>query len=163
MTKIAALGAEAAPLLAALHAEAFDAPWSETEFAALLKTPGVAALVFPRVSGGGGPLNAVEGAGFDAEPAGFILVRLVADEGEILTLAVCPAKRRQGIGRALVQAAAELARAAGASRLFLEVGVDNPAALALYEGLGFARVGLRRGYYETAQGTGDARVLRLDL
>jgi ribosomal-protein-alanine N-acetyltransferase len=46
----------------------------------------------------------------------------------------------------------------------LEVGRDNPAAIALYEGLGFARVGVRRAYYDRgAAGRADALVMRLDL
>ena len=47
----------------------------------------------------------------------------------------------------------------GAASLFLEVGADNPAALALYAGLGFTRVGMRKAYYNG----GDALVLRLSL
>jgi ribosomal protein S18 acetylase RimI-like enzyme len=43
--------------------------------------------------------------------------------------------------------------------MFLEVGADNPHALALYAGLGFAKVGTRKGYYAS----GDALVLRLPL
>ena len=43
--------------------------------------------------------------------------------------------------------------------MFLEVGADNPHALALYAGLGFAKVGTRKSYY----GSGDALVLRLPL
>jgi ribosomal-protein-alanine N-acetyltransferase len=43
--------------------------------------------------------------------------------------------------------------------MFLEVGTENPAALALYAGLGFAKVGTRKGYYDGR----DALVLRLPL
>ena len=50
--------------------------------------------------------------------------------------------------------------------MFLEVGADNPHALALYAGLGFTKVGMRKGYYSSApggSGGGDALVLRLSL
>jgi ribosomal-protein-alanine N-acetyltransferase len=47
----------------------------------------------------------------------------------------------------------------GANHLFLEVGHDNPAALALYAGLGFERVGQRKGYYAGR----DAWVLKTPL
>jgi ribosomal-protein-alanine N-acetyltransferase len=128
--------------LAALHAGAFDTPWGEAEFAALLGQAGVFAA---------------------SEPGGFILIRQVADEAEILTLAVEPASRRQGIGRRVISAAAQAAARHGAARLFLEVAVDNKAAIALYEGCGFGRLGVRRGYYARRGGAVDALVLELDL
>jgi ribosomal protein S18 acetylase RimI-like enzyme len=65
-------------------------------------------------------------------------------------------------------AAASHSQELGAADLFLEVGVSNPAALALYAGLGFVKVGMRRGYYDGpglsgAGRNGDAAVLRLPL
>ena len=90
---------------------------------------------------------------------GFVLARAVAGEAEILTLAVAPAARGKGLGRALLQAAISKAQALGAQTMFLEVGADNPAALALYAGLGFTKVGDRKGYYQGR----DALVLRLPL
>lgn len=132
--------AEDAARLAALHAAAFDRPWSAGEIAALMATPGVFALTI--------------------DLQGFILCRSIAGEAEILTVAVDPAARRGGVGRALVEAAAGLAAQDGAESLFLEVAHDNTAALALYAAAGFERVGLRRGYY--APGA-DAVVMRRAL
>ena len=95
---------------------------------------------------------------------GFILCRSIAGEAEILTLAVDPARRRRGAGRALVEAAAGMAATLGAEEMFLEVAVDNPAALALYEAAGFARVGRRPGYYARTDGADvDAVVMRREL
>ena len=74
--------------LASLHAACFDRPWSEESFTELLKGDGVHAL---------GDAN------------GFIVIRCVADEAEILTLGVLPARRRAGLARKLVRAAMELA------------------------------------------------------
>lgn len=54
-------------------------------------------------------------------------------------LYVAPPARRQGVGSALLQAAADWARAAGAIRLTLATAVDNRAAQALYEGRGWVR------------------------
>ena len=88
-----------------------------------------------------------------------MLGRVAADEAEILTLAVAPHARGKGLGRALLQAAINKARHSGAATMFLEVGADNPHALALYAGLGSAKVGARKGYYEGR----DALVLRLPL
>ena len=76
--------------------------------------------------------------------AGFLASRQVAPgEREILNLAVDPAERRKGVGRALV--AHELARGTGA--WFLEVRASNLAALRLYESAGFVRAGRRPDYY----------------
>jgi len=97
-------------------------------------------------------------------PLGFILVRAVAGEAEILTLAVAPAFRRQGAARALVEAVAVEASRRGARTLFLEVAEDNPAAIALYESTEFEAVGLRRGYYARKDARpADALVLRRRL
>jgi ribosomal-protein-alanine N-acetyltransferase len=144
----AATGADAAAM-AALHAASFDEPWGTGEFLALLDGPGAFAQLV-REPGTGAV-------------AGFILARAIADEAEVLTLAVDPAHRRAGAGRALVEAAAIVAAAAGARALFLEVASDNDAALALYRAAGFAEVGQRPAYYRRGAGAVDALVLRRDL
>jgi ribosomal-protein-alanine N-acetyltransferase len=136
-----------ADALARVHATAFDHAWSAPEIAQLLDGPGGFALLVEN----------------DA-PLAFILCRAVAGEAEILTLAVDPAARRRGLAKALVEAAAGAARMAGAEAMFLEVAHDNVPALALYEATGFARAGLRRGYYDRGPaGNADAVVMRLDL
>lgn len=143
MTAAAAvIGAEAAALLAELHARCFEVPWSETDMAEILAMPGTLALV----------------AGGD-EPSGFVIVRAVADEAEVLSIGVLPPARGRGTGGALLLAAcAMLPRAA---EVFLEVESGNRAALALYRRLGFREVGRRHGYYRDASGTArDALVLR---
>jgi ribosomal-protein-alanine N-acetyltransferase len=76
---------------------------------------------------------------------------VVADEAEILTVGVVPAARRQGIGRLLLADLLAHAGERGARQVYLEVRVDNAAAIALYESDGFAGVGLRRGYYANGQ------------
>ena len=94
------------------------------------------------------------------EPVGFALGRAVADEAEVLTLAVNPEARRTGLGRALMQAVAEEARRRGAVELFLEVAAANAPARALYAALGAVQAGRRRAYYPDGD---DALVLRLAL
>ena len=133
--------ADAAPL-AALHAACFSQAWDAAAITALLGTPGTFAF---------------------HHNDGFVLARTAGDEAEILTLAVAPAARARGLGRALLQAAIGQARALGAQSLFLEVGADNPQALALYAGLGFTKVGTRKAYYSTPSGGTDALLLRLPL
>jgi len=135
--------AQESAALSQLHAEAFAEPWDEASLSDLARSSGAFVL---------------------AHDDGFILVRALAGEAEILTLAVRPAGRRRGLGRALVQAAAAGARAAGAETLFLEVAADNAAALALYQGCGFEPVGRRSAYYRRKHERAvDALVLRRTL
>ena len=133
--------------LASVHAEAFEASWSADAIAEVLAGPGVFALAV----GGPGPV------------VGFILCRQIADEAEILTLAVRPADRRRGLATTLLKGAIAVVAVAGARSVFLEVAEDNPVALALYVGAGFADVGRRPAYYARAAGAVAARVMRRDL
>ena len=99
-------------------------------------------------------------ASIGAEPAGFVMGRVAAEEAEVLTLAVRPAARRAGIGAALMRALMAEAASRGATEMFLEVSAPNMPARALYAGLGATEAGRRRRYY--ADGS-DALVLRLPL
>ena len=95
--------------------------------------------------------------GWIAPSGGMILARTMADEAEVLTLAVQPTARRAGIGRALLNQALATARLRGAVAMFLEVSSANAAARALYAGADFVQVGSRLGYYPAGD---DALVLR---
>jgi ribosomal-protein-alanine N-acetyltransferase len=95
-----------------------------------------------------------------SDVVGHVLTTVAADEAEVLTLAVAPARRRGGAGAALMHAVMIEWGSRGVRQAFLEVRVDNRPARALYEALGFREVGRRRAYY--GDGT-DALVMRLDL
>jgi ribosomal-protein-alanine acetyltransferase len=84
---------------------------------------------------------------FEGRVTGFIIGRQIADEGEILNLAVMPARRRRGEGGALLKAALDEFRTRRTSRVFLEVRESNHAAIAFYCKHGFAEAGRRAGYY----------------
>jgi ribosomal-protein-alanine N-acetyltransferase len=145
--KLRTADASDALALAKAHASAFDAPWPPEAFAGLMATPGVFALA------------AVDGA-----PVGVILMRAIAGEAEVLTLAVEPAHRRRGVALALLRAGLAQAEAMGAEAAFLEVAADNRAALALYRAEGFEEAGHRGGYYRRPDGEAvDALVLRRTL
>ena len=75
------------------------------------------------------------------------MYQLAAGEANLCTLTVAPAARRQGVGRALLEQSLAALKAEGACSCFLEARASNAPALALYGRLGFARVGLRRGFY----------------
>ena len=114
-------------LMALVHEASFDEPWGEKAFADLLSLPTSVAVV---------------------NDSGFVLASHVADEAEILTIAVLPNCRRKGRGQALLKQLADELLLRGVLRLFLEVRVDNQAARALYARFGFKEIGRRKGYYK---------------
>jgi len=107
------------------------AQWTEWGFRELLGWPGVLALVSEH----------------QGEVCGFIIGRRVADEAEVLNLAVVLTKRRKGEGRALLKAAMDEFRARHVSRVFLDVRESNEGGIAFYEKHGFLKAGRRASYY----------------
>ncbi len=95
--------------------------------------------------------------------AGFVLFAQVADECEILDIAVDPAARRDGLGARLLAAALAAAVACGARRCFLEVRASNAGAQAFYRAAGFVEDGRRRDYYRSGQGREDALLMSREL
>jgi tRNA threonylcarbamoyl adenosine modification protein YeaZ/ribosomal-protein-alanine acetyltransferase len=141
------VSATAAPLLASLHAEAFEIGWSAASFEELMGMPGAAAQL----------------ALDHGEPAAFLLTRRAADEAEIITIATRPQAQRRGVARQLLETAlAELARLS-VRHVFLEVAASNTAAIGLYQAMGFQEAGRRPGYYRRKHGTEDAIVMRREL
>lgn len=82
---------------------------------------------------------------------GFSLFRTIADEAELLLLAVLPSHHRRGIGRGLLDDFLEQARKDRLVRVHLEVREGNPA-VDMYRTAGFSPVGRRRNYYHGANG-----------
>ena len=107
------------------------ADWTAESYREALSWKGVVALVCER----------------DKGIAGFLIGRQVADQAEILNLAVALSGRRQGEGGALLQAALDEFRARRVSRVFLEVRESNETGIAFYEKHGFSRTARRTGYY----------------
>lgn len=86
------------------------------------------------------------------KPVGFSLTRSVADESELLLIAVDPDHQRRGIGRLLLDDMVEEARQRGMRQAHLEVREGN-GALAMYLAAGFAQIGRRRKYYHGSDGS----------
>ncbi len=127
-------------LLASLHAESFDDPWTDDDFAKLLSMPGARAYIAVKAG----------------KAVGFILMRTAADETEIITIGTTPSARRQGIAKALI------AHAAQQTKLFIEVAAGNAPARALYARCGFVEAGVRPNYYRRQGRSEDAVVMRRD-
>jgi ribosomal-protein-alanine N-acetyltransferase len=140
------------PAVSLLHREDFVRPWTDGEFASLLEQDTVFGYAAREIGQGAKP------------PVGFVLARLAAGEGEILTVAVARSHRRQGLGWQLMDAVLRELHAQRAEALFLEVDETNVAAIALYRRLGFHQVGHRANYYRsTEHGPTGALVMRRDL
>jgi len=93
--------------------------------------------------------------------AGYMAFSLIADEMEILNLAVHPEYRRQGLGEALLSRSLEMCQANGTTKSFLDVKVSNDPALALYQKFGYKKIGVRKKYYPDTKE--DALLFRYDF
>ena len=123
----------------------FGEAWTRSQCAGILPMSGVSLTI---AHGKGGP-------------AGFSLMRAVADEAELLLLAVDPASQGRGIGHALLDDFIAAAGETGAHKLHLEVRDGNPA-VRLYLSAGFTPAGRRRNYYHGPEGEAfDAVTLML--
>jgi len=135
------------PRLAAIDAASSSSPWAEAAFTAEL-------------AGSAGPAaRTLEVAAEAGAVRGFICYWAVAGEVHLLNVAVEPAVRRRGIGRALLRHLIERAAELRAHVIRLEVRAGNAAARSLYAAAGFCEVGLRRGYYPGGE---DAVLLDLE-
>ena len=94
------------------------------------------------------------------EVVGYMCCWYVADEVQILDIAVHLEARRQGIGERLLCHALTIGRQKGARSAHLEVRRSNLPARALYEKLGFSVVAARQRYYSDSE---DALVLLCTL
>lgn len=135
-------------IMTAAFPPCFGEAWTRSQCAGILPMAGVSLRLARNESGA---------------PVGFSLTRVIADEAELLLIAVDPAAQGRGIGQALVADFIKTAAAEGAARLHLEVRDGNPA-LALYERAGFKPAGRRKNYYHGPNGDSrDALTLALSL
>lgn len=115
----------------------FGEAWTRSQLAGILPMGGVS-LVLARSR--------------DREEAiGFSLFRTVADEAELLLIAVLPSRQRRGVGQHLLDDFLERARSDGVERVHLEMRDGNPA-IGMYQAAGFSPVGRRRNYYHAPDG-----------
>jgi ribosomal-protein-alanine N-acetyltransferase len=127
------------PAILDIERTAFPSPWSRASFEHEL----AAAWAMPLV--------AVEGAVGGERLVGYACAWHVADEVQLLNVAVRQGRRRSGVGEALVRAVLEHAVGRCARAVVLEVRVANLAARRLYGRLGFRATALRRDYYGPGQ------------
>ncbi|MCU1242230.1 MAG: rimI [Candidatus Acidoferrum typicum] len=107
------------------------AQWPSESHAKLAATPGGVFLVCETIT----------------RLVGFLAARQVADEAEILNIAVYCDFRRKGVASTLLLAALDNFRRSAITRVFLELRESNQPARALYERHGFVPAGIRKSYY----------------
>jgi ribosomal-protein-alanine N-acetyltransferase len=115
----------------------FGEAWTRSQLAGILPMGGVSLMIAADPNSG--------------DAVGFSLFRTVADESELLLLAVLPSHHRSGVGSRLLEDFLERARKDGAVRVHLEVR-DGNAAVGMYRKAGFSPVGRRRNYYQAPDG-----------
>ena len=126
----------------AVEHDSFLTPWSRSAFEEELAQNRLARYIV-----------AVENGAI----VGYAGTWLVINEAHVTNVAVSSQRRREGIGRLLMQKLMELARENGMESMTLEVRVSNAAARHLYDQMGFVAAGIRKNYYsETKE---DALIL----
>lgn len=132
-----------------IEQESFSVPWTRKMFEVeLTQNPF-------------GRLDVARPAEASQDLVGYVCFWVVFEELRLMTLAVEPSRRRQGIGRALLDHALASGRAQGATRALLEVRASNVAAVRMYEESGFRQTAVRARYY--ANPVEDAVLMEREL
>lgn len=126
----------------AVERTSFHAPWTREMFEKELANRSSRPLVFKK----------------EGKPVGYMVFWLVMDEAHLMTVAVHPAHRSRGIGRAMLEYLESQCRAQRLQTIVLEVARGNAAARHLYRTFGFQSVGFRRNYYP---GSGEDAVVMI--
>jgi ribosomal-protein-alanine N-acetyltransferase len=148
MVTIRAACAQDIELLAQLHGRVCDEAWSAADFSHFVADAQVVCRVAVVESGG---------------IVGCVVLRIVLDEAEVITLGVDVPMRGKGIAHLLLNHALHVAASLQVQQCFLEVREDNVAAITLYQRVRFRQVGVRKDYYVTPQGRKDAWMMVLIL
>lgn len=136
--RIRAFRPEDIPEIVSITEESSQAAnWSRESYEELCRSEGFLAFVSERAG----------------SVSGFVVGRQLADEGEILNLAVRRQNRRKGEGRALLAAVLEQLHRRGVRRVYLEARESNETAITFYQKQGFAKTGRRPGYYREPEET----------
>ena len=145
---VEAATARDAARLAELHGASFAHGWGESEFEIMLAERNT--LVHRLRLGG--------------KTIGLAVSRIGADEAEILSIAVDPARRGRGLSRTLLLTHLGHLAGRGVRTIFLEVEENNQPARRLYDRAGFVVVGRRERYYKQPSGEHlNALLMRRDL
>ena len=118
--------------VAAVERESFPTPWSREDFWREASNDFACYIVVLE----------------DMEIIGFAGCWISFEEAQVTNIALTSAQRGRGLGKVLMAKLMRVAAERGAERMTLEVRPSNTPALRLYEGLGFAAIGVRKKYYQ---------------
>ena len=130
----------------AIEREAYEFPWSREIFRDCLRV--------------GYSCRVLE---FEGRVNAYGMLQIAAGKARLLNLCVRGKLHRRGLGRRLLALLIDVARSHRSRAVFLEVRPSNAAARRLYGSMGFAEVGVSRGYYPARIGREDAMILSLAL
>lgn len=131
------------PTVLAIEHTSYFTPWTKSLFVESMQSPQQVCQVLL----------------VDDQLVAYMVVANIIDEADLLNIAVDPRWRQQGLARYFIEQQKHTLALQGMARFFLEVNVENTAAIRLYEQLGFSVVGRRKGYYPSAAGLQDALVM----
>lgn len=141
--------------LAEIHAASFRHGWSDGELEKMFSNKNYLCMVAH-------PPRTVKN-----KPSGFIFIRSVLEEAEVITIATDPNIRRKGVARKLLQETIRKLEFDRKEKLFLEVDEVNKAAINLYKSFGFKTISERSGYYSDGDNPkgkkSTALVMQLEL
>ena len=130
----------------AIEREAYEFPWSRETFRDCIRV--------------GYSCRVLE---FEGRVNAYGMLQIAAGKARLLNLCVRRKLHRRGLGRRLLALLIDVARSHRSRAVFLEVRPSNAAARRLYDSMGFAEVGVSRGYYPARTGREDAMILSLAL
>ena len=137
------------PVLATYEKELFPySPWSTAQFKE--EFAGIPKTRFMSVAEDGNTIVGYCG----------VFVPAPGIEADILTVAVLPDYRRQGIAKEFMRQIEAYAIERQASAMMLEVELSNESAIKLYESLGYMKISVRMDYYGPGK---DAHVMRKEF
>ncbi len=136
--------ASSSAIVSHIHHAAFDPGWNEKDITDMLNITGTE-IALAEIAG---------------EAVGFAIIRSIADQAELLTIATLPSQRRKYVAATVLKHAFTKAQSLGATSLFLEVAQSNSSAHKLYTKLGFFETGRRKAYYANGD---DAIVMARSL
>ena len=93
------------------------------------------------------------------DPYGIAIASYVEDECELYFLGVKNNQKRLGHGTKTLRNLITSSKALGSRKIFLEVNINNEAALKMYTNAGFTRIGLRKKYYKNSLNSFDDAIL----
>jgi len=131
--------------MAEIEKASFSDPWSESAFESTISSPAEIILA----------------AEENGTLAGYIIGSCDNYQAYIEKIAVSPHMRRHGTGKALIKAFLDLLPST-AQEIVLDVRESNLAAIALYEKVGFQRLGIRKNFYSSPKENGAVMILRTE-